>query len=121
MNIGTFTPNTWRGTLQGPRKSIEIFQRAGVAGNGVVVGAAHGQESQVETVALCDSLGDATTLMDDIEAIIGTLVSVTDDAGRTFDLSAVLSAQSVVQSCKGVDGKTALVTTQWSILPGSST
>jgi len=121
MNIGAFTPDTWRGTLQGPRKSVETFQRAGVPGNGVVVGAAHGQESQIETVALCTDLAAAATLVTTLEAIVGTVVSVTDDAGRTFDLSAVLSAQSIINSCKGVSGKTALVTTQWSILPGSST
>jgi hypothetical protein len=100
LAIGSLSPNAWRGTLQGPRKTVETFTRPGVAGSGLVVDAARAPEVEIETDFL-GSLADCQTFRTTAELMVGTVVSCSDQWGASWDDVAVIAVESQITATAG--------------------
>ncbi len=112
--------DAWRGTLQGPKRAVMPFVKPGVDGSGIVVGGKHATPSEVETMTWCLDLSAAVTLKATYEALVGTIGSVTDDAGTTLDKCAILSVEAQILACTGHAVNAALLSARWTILGDAS-
>jgi hypothetical protein len=115
-SIGATALDAWRGTIQRPRRPVAVHTRTGVAGAGFTVGAAVGVPSDVQTEKLLATLSAAMTQVSAFEALVGTVISVTDSAGIVHASTLVLGCSNTVRSVAGVVGLTALVETQWQFM-----
>lgn len=114
-NVGALTVSAMRGTLQGPRPIVRVFQRPGVVGHGLVVSAAHGVEQDIET-DLISSRSACLAHLDAAEALVGTVVSITDADGSTFANCSILNCQGQTMAIAGAGaGVDCLVRVRWSI------
>ena len=100
MNIGLLNFTSMRPDLQGPRPDVTVFRRAGVIGHGLVVSAAHGIEQEIEA----DYVGPLSTAMstfDAAEALVGTVVSITDASGTTMANCSIIDVQGGTRAITG--------------------
>lgn len=115
-NIGVLNFTSMRGDLQGPRPNVSIFTRPGVAGHGLVVSAPHGIEQELET----DYVGPLSTAMaqfDAAEALIGTVVSITDAAGTTMANCTILDVAGRSYAITGAGaGNDTLLRLRWRLI-----
>jgi len=117
-NIGGLVFTAMRGTLQGPRPDAQVFRRAGVAGHGVVVSAPHGVEQELQTI-LISSPAACIAYLGAGEALVGTVVSVTDADGTTFANCTILDVRGATQAITGAGGNTCLMTQIWRLVAES--
>lgn len=116
LAIGSLTPHAIRGTIQGEQKPVSVVTRAGVAGTGLLVGAAQATPYTLETdyygtVAQCDTFRDAALGM------VGTSVSITDAFGATWTDNAVLGFEFRYITAKGLGGSnTTIIRGTWSLV-----
>lgn len=106
--IGTLTPYAWRGQIQGEKKPVEIVTRAGVAGTGLLVGAATSTPFQVET----DYIGtqaQVDTWRNTALGLPGTSVSVTDGWGAVWSDVAILDVQFTYIRAKALGGTNIII------------
>lgn len=116
LAIGSLTPHAIRGTIQGEQKPVSVVTRAGVAGTGLLVGAAQATPYTLETdyygtVAQCDTFRNAAL------AMVGTSVSITDAFGATWTDNAVLGFEFRYITAKGLGGSnTTIIRGTWSLV-----
>ena len=114
-NIGALSFSSMRGTLQGPRAEVQVHHRPGVAGHGLVVSAPHGVEQELQTM-LISNLGACIAYLGAAEALIGSVVSVTDADGTTFANCSILDTRGSTQVIAGAGGSTYLLTQVWRLV-----
>ena len=111
--------DSWRGQFQAPAKPVEIYTRAGTAGTGISVGAAHGIPLQVETTFYGTST-DCATHISSAEGMVGTVVSATDAIGKTYANTGVIAVEKSLVRVKGHATKTHLAMLTWTLVPEAS-
>jgi hypothetical protein len=116
LAIGSLTPHSIRGTIQGEQRSVSVFTRAGVDGTGLLVGAYQATSYTLETdyygtVEQCDTFRN--TALD----LVGTSVSITDAFGATWTDNAVLGFEFRYIIAKGLGGSnTTIIRATWSLV-----
>ena len=90
--IGSLSPTAWRGQIQGEKPPVELVTRAGVAGTGMLVGAATSTPFQIET-DLIGTIAQADTFRNTALGYVGTSQSVTDGWGAVWSDVAILDFQ----------------------------
>ena len=115
-SVGGISVSAWRGTLNGPRATVDVVTRPGIAGTGFLASAASAQESQVATDALHVSLAAAAASRDACLALIGMVVTVIDALGTTWTDVLVVDCQADVRAIAGVAGNAALLSCRWRLI-----
>jgi hypothetical protein len=116
LAIGSLTPNAIRGTVQGEKKPVSVVTRAGVAGTGLLVGAAQATPYQLET-DYYGTLAQCGTWRDSALAMVGTVVSITDAFGATWSDTAVLDIEFRFITAKGLGGSnTTILRATWTLV-----
>lgn len=116
LAIGSLSPHAIRGTIQGEHAPVSVITRSGVAGTGLLVGAAQATPYTLETdyygtVANCDTFRDAAL------AMVGTSVSITDAFGATWTDNAVLNFEFAYHTVKGLGGSnTTILRATWTLV-----
>ena len=116
LAIGSLTIHAIRGTVQGEQKPVQVITRAGVAGTGLLVGAAQATPYNLETdfygsVVQCDTWRNTAL------AMVGTVVSITDAFGATWTDTAVLGVEFRYITARGLGaGNTTIVRATWSLV-----
>jgi hypothetical protein len=114
-NVGSLTVTAMRGDLQGPRADVTVFKRAGVAGHGLTVSAVHGVEQEIET-DLISTLAGCMSQFGAAEALVGSVVSITDAQNVTFAHCSILGVTGTTQTIAGVSGSTTLLRLRWRLI-----
>ena len=115
-SVNGSTVDSWSGTIQRPTKPVEVHARTGVAGIGYTVGSAIAVPSNITTVSLYASTALAQAGAASANALVGSVVSVTDAAGVTHATTLVVQAQTAVSAVTGVSGVGAALTVQWTFM-----
>jgi hypothetical protein len=115
--IGALSLDCWRGTVQSEQKPVDVVTRSGVAGTGLVVGAAQATAYTVET-EYYGTYAQVTTWRDTALGYVGTSQSVTDAHGTAWADTAILGISFIIRRCKLPTGgsHTHLITATWQML-----
>jgi hypothetical protein len=114
-NVGALTVTAMLDNLQGPRKDVQVYKRPGVAGHGLVTSAAHGVQQQIRTL-LVSTLANCLSQFGAAEALVGTVVSITDETGVTFANCSVIDVRGTTKAIAGVSGANTLLSLTWDIV-----
>jgi hypothetical protein len=82
--IGSVSVDYVYGTPVAAETGVELLQAAGVPGYGVRLAAARSRSAALQVHHYADDLTAAATLLTDLAALVGTLVTVTLNNGQTF-------------------------------------
>lgn len=116
LAIGSLTPHAIRGTVQGEQKPVQVVTRAGVAGTGLLVGAAQATPYTLET-DYYGTLANCGTWRDTALAMVGTVVSITDAFGATWSDTAVLGVEFKFITANGLGGSnTTILRATWTLV-----
>lgn len=125
--IASFTGISMQGVIHPPKRVVRQFVRDGVAGSGYTRSVAHGAVSNVVTHHLFDAVetspgpppvispavDEYKTFRDAAYALIGTIVTVVDAFGETFNNVVVqdctVSAANAVSGSNGLHASVAWV------------
>jgi hypothetical protein len=113
--VGALNVTSMPDNLQGPRKEVTVYKRAGVAGHGLVVSAPHGVQQQIRTI-LVSTLAGCLSQFGAAESLVGSVVSITDSTGVTFANCSILDVRGVTQAVGGVPGADTMLTLTWDIV-----
>ena len=83
-SIGTYSFITLGGQPSGLRADVQPFEFVNVIGTGYKLGATHAPAIQCRPIVDVASEADAETLYANLQALIGTLVTVVDDHAITW-------------------------------------
>lgn len=111
--LGSLTCHAWRGILQKTQKPVQPVYRPGVAGTGLLVGAAHATESPVET-DFYGTLANVIAWRDTALGFVGTSQTATDGLGGAWTDVAVLGLTFQIMAAGGLGGtNTHVIRASW--------
>ena len=126
-SIGSITNVEMQGIVHTPRAMATQYIRDGLAGSGFTTTAAHGIESKLIThhplndVPLGATAKEQYAILRDIAyAIIGTVVTVVDAFGETFNNVVVMTCQ-VGQAYAATGGADLYCSIEWTIIAEENT
>jgi len=115
--IGALYATSWRGTVLGRQKPVEVITRAGVAGTGLVVGALAATPFSVET-EYYGTYAQVTSWRDSALGYVGTSQIVTDTHGTTWSDVAIVGLSFRILRCVLPPGGsyTHLIAAEWQMM-----